>query len=480
MKLKSFALTVFTVGIATISVSKAQAADLTFTTVLSGLDNPRGIAFDQAGNLYVANSGAGGDGSDGRCIPSPSSQYIPLCAAENGTVVKLATDGTKTTVLSNLASIALSPYGEQAAGPADIKFDSQGNAYLLTGLAGNPGQRDTVLKEPSLGQLYKVDLATGSLTSLADFGSYELKYNPDGTDIISNPYAFAIKGDNAYVVDGGGNSIYKVALDGSGIKDVKAFPQLQIPVDQLIYPPQSAPTSDPGGTPPAGAPPAGAPPELPPGYVVGPSGIPASQQSVPTGITVAPDGSLTVSEYSYYPYPEGKARIFDVGLDSNGNFVTTGTGVGDTQLTGTEIATGFTQLTGVAYDSQGNEYVLQHVNQSEWKAIEQGGNLIGDPSGSLIKITPDGTRTTLLSGNGLQAASGITVGPDGDLYIANNARFADGKGSVIKIDPRTKVPEPSSAVGLLALSALGVNAAIQKRKSQQKVAEKLLVKVEVL
>ena len=421
MKLKSFALTIATVAIGTVTVTKAVAQEaVSFEVVADGLDNPRGISFDPWGNIYVAESGRGGDGNDGRCIPSPSSQYIPLCAAENGSLLKITPFGVKTTVVSNLPSIGLAPTGEQAAGPADIKFDSRGNAYLLIGFAGNPKERDTVLKEPKLGQLYKVNLRDGSLTSIADFGAYEVKNNPDGTDIISNPYSFTIKGDYAYVVDGGGNSIYKVALDGSGIKTVKAFAQQKLPSGEVVFPPrQGAATGDSEGPPLE---------LLPPGYTVTPDGNVTSSQSVPTAIALAPNGSLTVTEYTSYPYPEGKARIWSV----DDKLTSTGTGVNNTPVTGTEITTGFTQLTGVAYDSQGNEYVLQHINQSEWKAVEPGGNIVGDVSGSLIKIARDGTRTVLLSGHGLEAAAYITVGPDGDLYISNNTRFA-GKGQIIKV-----------------------------------------------
>ncbi len=471
MKLKSFLLTFFSISIAAVSVTKvAEAASL--TVVADNLNNPRGFAFAPDGTIYLTESGSGGDGADGRCIPSPSSQYIPLCAAENGSLIKIAPDGKQQTIIGNLPSIALSPSGEQAAGPADFKFDSQGNAYLLTGLAGNPNQRDTVLKEPLLGQLYKVDLNTGSLTSLADFGAYESANNPDGSDIISNPYSFAIKGETAYVVDGGGNSIYQVGLEGpnTGIQKVAAFSQLNIPVDQLIFPPSSggttAPsgTASPGGTTPPDTSSSGGtatPPSfssLPPGYVVAPNGIPVSEQSVPTAIAIAPDGSLTVGEYTGYPYPEGAARIWSV----DDNLSTTGTAL-DRPLTGTQIATGFTQVTGVAYDPQGDLYVLQHINQSEWKGVEQGGNLIGDISGSIFEITPNGTRTTVWSGNGLEAASGLVFGPDGDLYTSNNSRFAGGKGELIKIDPRS-VPEPSSAASVLVFAALSIGSLLKRKK----------------
>lgn len=456
MKLKSFALTLLTVSVATVAVNQAaQAASL--SVVADYLDNPRNLDFDKDGNIYLTLSGRGGDGNDGRCIQSPSAQYIPLCAGPNGGVIKIAKDGTKTDIFSNLTSIALVPSGEQAAGPADFKFDSKGNAYLLTGLAGDPTKRDTVLKSPDLGKLYKVDLNTNSLTSLADFAVYETANNPDGTDYISNPYAFTIKDDLAYVVDGGGNTIYSVGLDGSGIKNVAGFPLKQIDPSKLETPTLPEGVVDPTG---------GAP--LPPGYTQAPNGLPVSNQAIPTGIVVAPDGSLTVSEYTYFPYPEGEARIHSV----NPNDLSIKT-----------IYDGFTQLTGVTYDPEGNLYALQHINQSEWKAIQQGGEITGDISGSIIKIAKDGTRTTIWDGEGLEAASGLFYN-DGALYTSNRTRLVAGErgGQLIKIDLKAtkKVPEPSAGAGLLAVAALSATAAIGKRKRQQKVGEELLAKVETL
>ncbi|NMG10077.1 ScyD/ScyE family protein [Brasilonema sp. UFV-L1] len=441
MKFKSFAFTVFSICVATVcGTEAARAASLSVVADL--LNNPRNFDWDSQGNIYLAESGSGGDGNGGvNCIPSPSAGYIPLCSGNTGSVVKIAPEGTKTTVLSNLPSIALSPSGEQGAGPADFKFDSKGNAYVLYGLAGDPNLRDQVLQSPALGQLYKLDLNTGSLTSLADFAKYEATFNPDGSDVINNPYGFTIKDDKAYVVDGGSNVIYRVGLDGSGIEQVAALPTKQLDQSSLVYP------------------------TLPDGLTEEALQFNPNAQSVPTGIAVAPDGSLTVAEYTAFPYPEGKARIYSVNPDDLSSIQT--------------IADGFTQLTGVTYDSEGNLYALQHINQSEWKAIEQGGNIIGDISGSIIKIAKDGTRETIISGNGLEAASGLFFGPDGNLYTSNRARLAPGErgGQLVKIDIKsgaTKVPEPASVMGLLLATAAG--AKVMKRKRQ----EELLAKVETL
>ncbi|MEA5594952.1 ScyD/ScyE family protein [Rivularia sp. UHCC 0363] len=474
MKFKSIALTLFSVSVASIfGTTAAQAAS--FSVLADNLDNPRNFDFGLDGSIYLTTSGKGGDGADQRCVPSPSSQFIPLCAGNTGSLLKIGTDGSTQTVIPDLASLALTPFGEQAAGPADFKFDSKGNAYLLMGYAGNPETSADILKTPSLGKLFKVDLVNGVLgTEVADFAQYEVANNPDGTDIITNPYAMAIKGDTAYVVDGGANVIYSAGLDGSGIKKVAAFPTQPIMQSELEFPsfepageipPGEQPSDAPGlpaingqgGEAPSGPPPEGTTQEFP-----------ITFQSVPTGITLAPDGSFTTTEYTYFPYPEGKARVFSVNPDT---------------FAIDEKLTGFTQLTGAAYDEQGNLYVLQHMNTSEWKNILQGGEVIGDISSSIIKVAADGTRETIWNGNGLEAASGLTY-RDGALYTANRARLAE-KGQLVKIDLMSgdkpkKVPEPASVLGLLGVAAAGAASKYGKRKRQEEKLEEILDKVEVL
>ncbi len=325
---------------------------------------------------------------------------------ENRSVVKVTPDGNKDRIFKNSQSLAEQPSGNQGAGPQALEFDSQGNAYLLTGFAGYPGNRDAgtyalgssielpaaqlssfppsspdqVLNTPDLAKLYKADLTTGALTPIFDFATYELTNNPDGGDLVTNPYDLTINGDTAYVIDGGGNAAYSIKLDGS---DSTATPIPKHIIENPVFPEL-----------PPGA-------ELPPGLVefIPPEpGSPEGQapkiaiQSVPTGGAVGPDGKLYVGEYSGFPYPEDESRILSIGEDGKPEV----------------FADGFTHITDLTFDKDGNLLVLQFSDESQ---LSGNGDITNLP-GSLIKLASDGTRTTLVAaGEGLVSADGLTIGP---------------------------------------------------------------------
>ncbi|MEH1849464.1 MAG: ScyD/ScyE family protein [Nostoc sp.] len=458
MKLKSFALTSVTFCFTAIcGTLSAQAVSL--KPIVEGVSNARGVSFDPNGNMYVAEPGIGGNGN---CQPSPSTLFQPICAGNTSSLVKVSPDGTTQRLLNNFESLAEQPTGNQGAGIEDVEFDSKGNAYLLTGYAGYPGNRDSetfklgtqspipqnqlgsfppstadkVLNSPLLAQLYKVDLKTGALNSIFDFAKYEITKNPDKGDVVTNPYDLTINGDNAYVVDGGGNAAYKIKLDGSKSEAI-AIPKNIISNSDL----------------PPGL-------KLPPGLLQELPGGKTAIQSVPTGGTIGPDGALYVGEYTGFPYPAGKSRIWRIGKDDKPEV----------------FLDGFTHITDLTFDKKGNLLVLQFSDKSQL------GGDITDLPGSLIEVAPNGTRTTLVAaGQGLDSADGITIGPDGKIYITNQG-VGKGRGEVVRVDGIVTqvVPEPGSIVGLLALAGVGATAARAKRKRQEKLDEELLAKAETV
>jgi hypothetical protein len=396
--LKHSMVALFILGLATTHPVAAEEM-ASFEVIADHLDNARGLGISPDGSIYVTEAGIGGSGA---CIPSPSVQGLPLCSGNTGAITRVK-DGKQERIFANLPSLALQPSGIEGAGPQDLQFDAAGNAYLVYGFAGDPANRDAVFQEPTFGQFYKIDLNTGQLTSLLDIAKYELDFDPDQCGAvdalgckITNPYAVAIKGRKAYIVDAGGNSLYKVRLDGSKVKAIGLPTQF---IDNPVFPPPDPTQPLPPGPPPSG---------------------PKEIQSVPTGVAIGPDGAVYTSDFTGFPYPEGAARILRTGKDGKPEV----------------FATGFTQLGDLEFDKEGNLYVLQVTNEASWK---------GTTAGSLIKITPDGERKVLLSGNGLNFPTALTISTDGTIYITNQGA-SPGIGQVLKVkiagQPSEEQPHP--------------------------------------
>ncbi|WP_335136539.1 ScyD/ScyE family protein [Nostoc sp.] len=393
------------------------ASAASFSVIANGLYNAGGLSFGPDGNLYVTEAGIGGSGA---CVPPPSGQGGSLCYGRSGAVTKIE-NGKTERILTGLPSLAL-PDGSGGAGPRDIKFDATGKPYVLIGYGANPAFRDRNLGNTDLGKIIAPDFKTNSWKTVADLANYELANNPDGGDVDSNPLRFVIDGKKLVVADAGANDLLSVNTDGRNLQAITAFPQDIL--TNPIFPPSGTPSNEPAQVPSQGE-------------------TVRSQfatQAVPSSVAKGPDGAYYVSQFTGFPFPEGGAKIYRVGADGKP----------------TVFADGLTQLTDLQFDPEGNLYALQYANQSAWK-----GNL----DGSVIKIATDGTRTTLLSGNGLESPSALTIGSDGAVYVTNRGD-SPGLGQVLRIENTKSIPEPDSVLGILAIGALGVGLLHKKRATQ--------------
>jgi hypothetical protein len=141
-----------------------------------------------------------------------------------------------------------------------------------------------------------------------------------------------------------------------------------------------------------------------------PSGV--VMQSVPTAVTQGADGNFYVGELTGQPFPRGAARVYRV--PSGGG-------------TPVVVAEGFTNIIDVAFGPNGAGYVLEHDVDGIIPPLGPSND------GRLIRINPNGTQTVIAT-PGMIKPGGITVGPDGALYVTNRSIFA-GSGEVLRIVP---------------------------------------------
>jgi hypothetical protein len=371
-------------AVASIAVTApAGAHGIDVDVIATKLDNPRHVAVSKDGNVYVAESGKGGDHATSRSCFNSAEGFA--CTGATGAVTKVRRHGRgyrQDRIVRGLASFAPVD-GSSAIGPHGIYVDGR-DLYVTNGGPTAPWRGDdptnTVLRDPTLVSEEPISRLYGTLLKfskrgyarlVADLWRFERDVNPDaelGNPLIdSNPVDVFADDGRILVADAGGNTVLRVSRR---VRVVNVFPNTDVTVPFPFE----------------------------------------GMQAVPTGVVVGPDGAYYVSQLTGFPFPVGGAKVFRI--DPRSGAVST-------------YASGFTMAMDLAFGRNGTLYVLE---------IDSNSLLQPGSDGAIWAVPRRGApRKLALPAGTLTEPGGIAVGRHGELYVSNHGREA-GNGEVLRIE----------------------------------------------
>jgi len=337
------------------------------SVVFAGLNGPKHLAFGPDGALYVAESGTGAGGPPAPCVPGPA------CESDTGAIARVTTSGSESVVLSGLPSITDDQPAPNTGvlGPSSVQFVGgqlaltfQNNALDQT-TGANPyaatGNQGRLLG--TVASAVPGSSATGAgATVLADLGAFQAA-NPNRNNGGGPPGEALVDSDPYHLIPYAG---------GWAVADAAANDLLWVSPSNKVSVLANFPT-------------------------VPLNGLPFNAQSVPTSVTVGPDGALYVSELTGAPFQTGVASVYRVVPSASG------------PVTPTVFATGFSTISDLAFDHEGRLLVLDI------------GSLSGGPA-QLLRVEANGSQTVVAQ-SGLLLPTGMAVAPDGSIYVSNNGVF---------------------------------------------------------
>jgi hypothetical protein len=342
-------------------------------TLADGLANPRGIAFAPNGASYVAESGTGGAGPP--CTPSPPNPTVNRCYGETGAITRIIPGVGAQRVVTGLPSLVL-PSGTSEGGPVDVAFLGTAG-YITMSWGGDPGLRPGLGERAWLfGQMLHFT-PSGKTRVAADVAAHEVRNNPYGGNIDSNPYNTLAQPGRRVVADAGANALIEVRSNGT-TRTLAVLPPL----------------------PPAGT-------------------LPFPREPVPTSVVEGPDGALYVGQLSSFPFWPGSSSVLRVASD--GSSIET-------------YAAGFTAIVDLAFDNGGALYVLEVARGQVGPFPPPPAPNPGLGIGRLKRMCPGEAATVLLEG--LTFPAGLAIGPDDAVYMTNfGASSVDGEVLRLAVDP---------------------------------------------
>jgi len=194
---RTLALLALLAGLGLLSSCLARPVVEPFAT---GLNQPRGMVFDDAGNLFVAEAGA---------PDAQAEAESPISTNHSGRVVRIALDRQVATVVDGLPFTHYSDSGTDV-GSADVVVLA-GALYVLTGEGYDRLSRAVLRVQPG-----EPPQPVASILNFAMAGT-PLAQMIGPNAVAANPYAMVAAPDASalYVADGASGRVLRVTLDGN-------------------------------------------------------------------------------------------------------------------------------------------------------------------------------------------------------------------------------------------------------------------------
>jgi hypothetical protein len=394
-------------SIAGAAPASAESVGPQISTVLSGLNAPRGVAFDREGDLYAAQSGVVGVGASGLNRTGKVSKYRPGSKVPSWTTtfesVYLTADPSQPPDVLGPEGITVGGNGcrtdsEQHSAPiGDGKGDDGRGCTVMVIMSESHDGVASVTKgavsTKDAGHLYRLNPATGRAKNKSDVGDQNYAFTKANKNLFlsdfpdANPYGvLATQGDEGrartFVADAAANMISEV-MPGGKLRNIAYIPN------------ESAPPF---------------------------------RDATPTCIAQGPDGMLYVATLHFvanlFVHGPGQSDVWRV--NPNVNF----------PAAPHLWASGLTTPTACTFDRNGNFWATEMFQPHA-----------GGAPGDVVRIPfKDPTKLTRIGGGKLPLPGGIAQAPNGDMYVSINSSNPQlGSGAIVRIADGTEPTDQSTS-----------------------------------